>query len=437
MSTDDHSTMKDPEKFTEPGTTDPSSDSTLQPTDFPEGGLRAWMVVVGSFLVQFCTFGYTNGFGVYNDYYVRVYLNENHTSSQISWIGSVQLMLVLSMGLITGRAFDAGYFYHLIIGGSILFVFSLFMLSLAQPQQYYQVFLAQGLALSTAIGMLYIPSLAIISHYFRRRRAFVMGISASGSAVGGTIHPIMLNQLFHGRAGFRNGVRASAALNFGLLIIAMFLMKPRLPPKKLEGNLLRSFSTFLREPAYVFTTLGTVFAISGIYFPIFFLQLNAIQQGLNATLAFYTITILNGASTFGRVAPNLIVHRCGVFNAIILCTGGCVIMIFSVLAVKSAAGIILFSILYGFFTGAYIGLLAPMLSSLAKTDAEIGARMGICFTFTGIGGLIGNPIAGALLGPSFVWWRPILFAGLCVVCASLCFSSARFLIAKRKGTQFV
>lgn len=29
--------------------------------------------------------------------------------------------------------------YHLMIGGAVLFIFSLFMLSLAQPGQYYQV----------------------------------------------------------------------------------------------------------------------------------------------------------------------------------------------------------------------------------------------------------------------------------------------------------
>ena len=60
-----------------------------------------------------------------------------------------------------------------------------------------------------------------------------------------------------------------------------------------------------------------------------------------------------------------------------------------------------FAILYGFFSGACecplslssgcqrlnvfsdVSLLAPMISSLAESDSEIGARMGVCFTFTG------------------------------------------------------
>ena len=66
----------------------------------------------------------------------------------------------------------------------------------------------------------------------------------------------MLNQLFHGRTGFHNGVRASAGLNLGLMIIGILLMKPRLPPKRPDGNLLFSLRTFMREPAYILTVLG-------------------------------------------------------------------------------------------------------------------------------------------------------------------------------------
>ncbi|KAH0582132.1 hypothetical protein H2248_011785 [Termitomyces sp. 'cryptogamus'] len=69
--------------------------------------------------------------------------------------------------------------------------------------------------------MTYVPGMAGIAHYFRRRRAVALGIAASGSGVGATVHPIMLNSLFHGRAGFRTGVRASAGLNTGLFVIAL------------------------------------------------------------------------------------------------------------------------------------------------------------------------------------------------------------------------
>ncbi len=69
----------------------------------------------------------------------------------------------------------------------------------------------------------------------------------------------MLNKLFHGSLGFNNGVRASAAFNFGLLAVAVLLMRTRLPPSpKKEGSVLIHMRQFFREPAYTSTVLGCV-----------------------------------------------------------------------------------------------------------------------------------------------------------------------------------
>ncbi|KAF9045397.1 major facilitator superfamily domain-containing protein [Panaeolus papilionaceus] len=405
---------------------------------FPDGGWRAWSVVVGVFLSQFCTFGYTNSYGVYNDFYVREYLGKTSTSSQISWIGSVQLWLVLSSGIFSGRAFDAGYFYPIMIAGAALFLFCIFMISISQPEQYYQLFLAQGLGMGIAVGAMYIPSLGIIAHYFQKRRSLALGLATTGSGVGGAVFPIILNKWFHGSLGFHSGVKASGGLTGGLLIIALILMKPRYPPNPKKAiSTFQSFRTFLRDYTYVLMIIGMGTILAGLYYPIFFVQLNAIKNGINPTLAFYTITILNGASVVGRVIPNLFVHKTGPFNMIIPCIFISALLVFCTLAVDNAPGTIIFAILYGFFSGSYISLLAPVIASTATKDSEIGARLGVCFTFTGLGGLVGTPIAGALLTSSFIWWRPILFSGLCVSFGGVCFVISRFVRAHRQGTQWL
>ena len=118
----------------------------------------------------------------------------------------------------------------------------------------------------------------------------------------------MLNKLFFGPVGFHNGVRISAAMNAGLLIIAIALVRTRLPPKgRSEGSLTKSLKAYFQEPPYVFTVAGydirfiyshpvtqittvrTMLTLSGLYFPFFFLQLNAVKNGINATLAFYVV----------------------------------------------------------------------------------------------------------------------------------------------------
>lgn len=97
---------------------------------------------------------------------------------------------------------------------------------------------------------MYIPSIAVVAHHFRRRRALAMGIVASGSSLGGILHPIMLNNLLHGPAGFTGGVRASAGLNLGLLVVAIALVRTRLPPQP-PAKLLPAIRKFSRDSAYV------------------------------------------------------------------------------------------------------------------------------------------------------------------------------------------
>ena len=87
--------------------------------------------------------------------------------------------------------------YHLMIGGSVLLVFCLFMVSITQPEIWQvcncthhsakrmngprslQLFILQGVGIGAAIGMMYIPGVGICSHYFRKRRAFAIGIATS------------------------------------------------------------------------------------------------------------------------------------------------------------------------------------------------------------------------------------------------------------------
>lgn len=181
------------------------------------------------------------------------------------------------------------------VSGSFLLSFSLFMLSLSKPEKFYQasrirtrplppqalqlnknsqIFLSHGLGAGLGAGLSYIPSIGIVTQHFHtpHSRALVMGIVASGSSLGGLLHPIMLNNLFHGHVGFANGVRASAGLITGLQVIALLLMRPKYAHlKRKESNeegqtseqskmisvadALRKFS---RDMPYVAITIGYI-----------------------------------------------------------------------------------------------------------------------------------------------------------------------------------
>ncbi|KAJ7290033.1 major facilitator superfamily domain-containing protein, partial [Mycena rebaudengoi] len=409
---------------------DQKEEPDFAPT-FPEGGLRAWCTVFGAFLIQFCGFGYTASFGVYQDFYVRDYLTHS-SSSAIAWIGSTNALLIISTGLVAGRLYDRGHFHILVYGGCFLQSFSLFMLSLCKPEQLYQIFLAQGIGLGLGAGIVYVPSIAVVSHYFHKHRAMAMSVVASGSSLGSVIHPIMLNNTLHTSSGFGSSVRASAALISGLLVLACFLMRPRLPPSKKDPEFWKSLRRFSRDKTYILATIGMTNFFVAFYFPVFFLQLDAITHGIDRTFSFYALGIMNASAFVGRVVPGFFGHSLGIANMVAAAAGCCAVIIFGTIALRSIVSVVMISVLYGFFAGVLVTLLPPLIALLTEDMTELGLRMGVSFAFEGIGCFVGPPINGALLTSDYVWWRPALFSGIMGL-VGFAFFSAAALIVRRKN----
>lgn len=69
---------------------------------------------------------------------------------------------------------------------------------------------------------------------------------------------------------------------------------------------------------------------------------------------------------------HLTVPHTGVYNVVIAVTFACGVITLATLAVDNAAGIICIALFYGFFSGAYIGLIGPLFASLSRSVNEVG-----------------------------------------------------------------
>ncbi|KAF8490866.1 major facilitator superfamily domain-containing protein [Gautieria morchelliformis] len=412
--------------------------TTGQGTSEPrDGGARAWCTLLGGYvwLALFATFGYASSFGVYQDLYTRA---GTSSSSNISWIGSVHLFIFVAMGLPAGKLVDKGYFRHIILAGSFINISSLFVLSFAHIDRYYQIFLTQGVGVGLGSGLIYLPSMVVQTHHWRARRALAMGFVITGSSVGGIVYPIMLNHLFHGPVGFAWGVRASAFLNLGLLIMANLLMSGRHPSDKNQLEKPKSnVQQILRDSPFILMVIGGVLVVLGLFFPYFYLQLFTVLKGISPNFAFYTLTIQNGASIFGRIIPNLLAEQVGLLNTLIFVTLGTAGLAFSLFGITNVGGVTAFAILYGFFSGAVLSLFSPVIAAFASDVDEIGVRMGLGFFVSSFAYLLGPPISGALLTNQNHWLRPIIFNGTIILAGLLLLVVSRFMQARRKMTMRV
>jgi MFS family permease len=385
----------------------------------PDGGLTAWLQVVGGFFAFFNSWGVINSFGVYQTYY-QSHLLSNESPSTIAWTGSIQGFLVGAASIVCGRLIDAGHARTLVIVGTFLLTFGMMMTSIST--EFYQVFLAQGVCTGIGTCCMFVPSVAVVAPYFSKKRSFAIGIMATGSSLGGVVYPIMVRQLIQ-KIGFPWATRIIAFTILGLSMIPCVLLKSRLPPRK-SGALIDYPS--LRERTFILYTIGAFFGFLGIYIPVFFVQSFAVKIGLDTNLAFYVTSILNAGSIFGRLLPNFFADKTGPMNMIIPCTAITGILCFAWVGIHSAAGVIAFSILYGFFSGTFVSLPAACMASFTPDLTLIGTRLGMSFFISGFGVLVGGPIGGALItrdDGGYLYAQ--IFSGLCIVIGTLFLGWAR------------
>ncbi|KAJ5084554.1 hypothetical protein NUU61_009133 [Penicillium alfredii] len=374
----------------------------------PNGGIVAWLQVLGAFLIFFNCWGVINTFGVFQSYYESTLLSQESPSA-ISWIGTIQGFLLFLVGLIAGPIFDKGYPRSLVIAGGFLVVFGLMMTSLST--QYYQVFLAHGIAVGIGCGFLFLPSVAIVATYFTTRRALATGITASGGSIGSVIYPIVFHKLID-RVGFGWTTRIIAFIALGGLCVSLAVMKMRLPPPKQARPLLDM--TAFKEVPFMVLSCGLFFVFIGMYFPFFYLPsyFNNFLHS-NDDLSFYSLAILNAASVFGRILPGLAADSVGSLNTIIPMGVITAVLAYAWIGIRNIAGTIVFTCIYGISSGAIVSLLPTIVARLSPSMGIVGTRMGMCFMFAGLGLLIGNPIAGALLDlENAVFWKSQVFCAV-------------------------
>ena len=102
-------------------------------------GLGAWLQALGACLVYTATWGLLSAYGSYQSYYESTLL-VSAPSDIIAWVETVEGVLVIMGGVISGPIYDQGYIRELLLVGTFLTVLGVMMLSLSTES--YQVMLA-------------------------------------------------------------------------------------------------------------------------------------------------------------------------------------------------------------------------------------------------------------------------------------------------------
>lgn len=299
--------------------------------------------------------------------------------------------------------------------------------------------LTVGVLAGVGTSLIFTPAVSAIGHFFLQKRGSATGLAAAGGSLGGIIFPLMLQSLLP-KVGFAWATRILAFILAALCLVAVLLVRSRLPPR--PGASVIPNMRILAQPAFALTTAGVFFMEWGLFIPVTYISSYVLERKVEggAAFAFQVLAIFNAGSCFGRYLPGLVADKIGRFNAMIIALSLCGITTLafwlpaSLLPITNGVAhpavkplTIVYSLLFGFASGSNISLTPVCVGQLCGTD-EYGRYYATCYTLVSFGTLTGIPIAGALIqvcGGNYL--GVVLFTGGCYIISLGAFIAARSL----------
>jgi len=385
--------------------------------DYPiDHGYVAWMQVLGGFILFANSWGLPNTFGVFQTHYVDTMMPSEDASS-IAWIGSSQLFFTTLGCLPGGLLIDRGHLKSLIAVGTILESVGLILTSFFKG--FWPIFFAQGVCMGIGSGLLALVPVAVLAMFFEKRRMLATGLASTGASVAGIAYNLAMRSLFFS-FGFSWAVRIFALVIFATNAIAFAVMRLQLQYGAKGSKF--GLHHFKDLPYSAFVCAFTLFVASS-FVPFFFIQEYAISLGVDKELAFSLLSIMNAANIFGRFVPNFVADRYGGVNVLLPLSVACIIVLCLLPLAQTFSSLVAISIVYGFLSGGVIIIPGPTITELSPNSAEMGVRLGLAYSVAAFGGLVGNPISGAIKGTgkdavqnfSGIWWCAAVIMALGVV----------------------
>ncbi|OKL61098.1 hypothetical protein UA08_03319 [Talaromyces atroroseus] len=371
------------ESSQQPGSDDHEDDDRHE---FPENSREAWLCLLGSFFMMLPSFGFQTA------------------------------------GVQVGPLFDRYGARILVISGSLA-SFLCYML-LAQCSEYWHFMLCLGVLGGMSSAVITTVSIAVLSHWFYRRRGLASGICMAGSSTGGAIIPLLLRTLFQ-KYGWLWSIRIIAFLALGCYALGVFLIKGRPPTSSSSSsssdNASRATIDFraFSSPRLCFLAMA-VFSFEFIIFGCAALLPTYVRYaGLSEDVQFYSLTLLNGMSLLGRVLPGFAADQVGRFNTLVSMVCITLVIMAAVwlpFGSHDSATLLVVVAIFGFGSGGWLSLAPVCAGQLCRTQ-DYGRFYGTIYSVASFGVLLTVPVGGKLLQSTtpkalIGFYSAVLLAGL-------------------------
>jgi MFS family permease len=247
--------------------------------------------------------------------------------------------------------------------------------------------------------------------------------------------------------GWNQAVQATAGLTAGTALLSAICAQPnpKHPLNKGDSNKWLSVRRWVDPPAFKNATFNWFCAaialmFFGFYAVFFHLEEWALHHGLGRSNVrgddakppvFYYLSVMNGASTIGRLSSGYLSDHYGALNVhfIVMLVSSLLLLLLWTFATNVGAAFA-FVVIFGAFSGAVIGMppatIANIIHHAHDTDhSRMGHWTGMMYTIAAPFSLTGPVIAGHLISEyndNFLTVQ--MWSGICLFLSSLCIGAA-------------
>ncbi|KAI1909728.1 hypothetical protein LOZ61_004790 [Ophidiomyces ophidiicola] len=328
----------------------PSSALPLPPVD---RGIRAWLFLVGAFLIESLIWGLPFSYGVFQDFYETHEPFESNPSG-IAAIGTTALGVMYLGSPVCFALMEKWLFWRkwsLHVGLSLLLTA---LVASAFATKVWHLIFTQGALYGIGGALSYNPAVIFCDEWFVCKKGFAFGVMWAGTGFAGVTIPFLMSWMLK---------------RFGL-------------------------KDFYFSPTWKYP--GGTGAFHAYYLPT-----RICSQVRNEAIT-ASISLVNAASIFGSTFLGFLIDRFHVTTVILISTIGATLSIFLLWGLSSSAGLLfVFSIAYGFFAGGnaatYAGILKEVSSDKPESGGGTGMVIGMLSAGRGIGSVACGPLSEILV----------------------------------------
>ncbi|KAH9851285.1 MFS general substrate transporter [Lenzites betulinus] len=384
----------------------------FEATEFPDGG-RGWVVVLGCFIFSTATVGWalvSRAWGVTEEYF-RAHMFPGTPDATLTALGSFSSVIMTVGGIVAGKLADRYGYKPFLAAGALIWIAS--MLASAFCTTIWQFFITMGLMQGIADALIFPIIVALPAQWFKRYCAFATGIVVAGSSIGGAVGTLVYRQLIT-TIGLRKALAVFTAIDAVALGAAYAMIQERRPVGG-RAAIVWVDRAYFRDPVFWSVAGCFFFVVFGYLGPVFLLPTFTVQkvQGLSEILTALPLVVLNLSAALGRTLVGFVADKFGPVNSLMVAialSGLTQLVVWT--SISTYGGIMVFAILYGFFCGCFLSLVAAVVARIySDGTAQLAGLSGLLLLFNTPGYAAGAPLAGAILNATDNDWRAV--AGYC------------------------